>query len=212
MDDIVIYGAGGMGRDTAWLIEDINKVEPRFYIHGFLDDNAALAGKALNGYRIFEAGHFLQCYQGISVALAVGQPSARMAIAHRLSRYGFIYPNLIHPSAILGSASSIGSGNILCAGVILAANARIGSFCHLNLKTTVGHDGIMEDFSSTACGVDLAGYSHIGKAAYIGNHATVLPSVRVGDRAVVGAGAVVNRELPPNTVSVGVPARIIKPA
>jgi sugar O-acyltransferase (sialic acid O-acetyltransferase NeuD family) len=211
MDDIVIFGAGGFGREVAWLIEEINEVEPRFHILGFLDDDPSLVGKRLNEFPVFEARMFLKNNHGISVALGVGQPLVRMAVADRLSEHALHYPNLVHPTVRMSSTNTLGMGNILCAGVIVTVNVCIGNFCHLNLKTTVGHDCIMEDFSTTACGVDLAGKSHIGRGAYLGNHATVLQSVRVGERAVVGAGAVVNRDLPPGTVSVGVPARVIKP-
>lgn len=211
MDEIVIFGAGGFGREVAWLIENINQEEPRFHILGFLDDDPSLVGKRLNNYPVFEAHTFLSDHRSISLALAVGQPLVRMAAADRLGEYALHYPNLIHPTVMMGNTNTLGMGNILCAGVIVTVNARIGNFCQLNLKTTVGHDCILEDFSTTACGVDLAGKSHIGRGAYLGNHATVLPSVRVGERAVVGAGAVVNRDLPAGTVSVGVPARTIKP-
>ena len=211
MDEIAIFGAGGFGREVAWLMEEINQVEPRFHILGFLDDDPSMVGKRLNDYPVFEAHTFLKNHRGISVALAVGQPLIRMAVADRLSGYALHYPNLIHPTVRMSTTNTLGMGNILCAGVIVTVNTRIGNFCHLNLKTTVGHDCVLEDFTTTACGVDLAGKSHIGKGAYLGNHATVLPSVRVGEKAVVGAGAVVNRELPAATVSVGVPARVIKP-
>lgn len=51
---------------------------------------------------------------------------------------------------------------------------------------------------------------HIKRNAWIGAGATILPGVTVGENAVVAAGAVVNRDVPPNTVVAGVPAKIIK--
>lgn len=50
----------------------------------------------------------------------------------------------------------------------------------------------------------------IGKNVWIGSNAAVLPGVRVGDGAVVAAGAVVRRDVPPNTVVGGVPAKVLK--
>lgn len=46
--------------------------------------------------------------------------------------------------------------------------------------------------------------------AWIGAHATILPGVRIGRGAVVGAGAVVTRDVPPHSIAAGVPARIIR--
>ena len=50
----------------------------------------------------------------------------------------------------------------------------------------------------------------IGKNVWVGSHATILPGVTVGDNAVVAAGAVVTKDVPPNTVVAGVPARMLK--
>jgi acetyltransferase-like isoleucine patch superfamily enzyme len=50
----------------------------------------------------------------------------------------------------------------------------------------------------------------IGKRVWIGANVTILPGVEIGDQAVIGAGSVVNKSIPPYTVSVGVPARVIK--
>lgn len=50
----------------------------------------------------------------------------------------------------------------------------------------------------------------IGNEVWIGTHATVLPGVTIGDGAVVAAGAVVSRDVPPFAVVAGVPARVIR--
>ena len=51
---------------------------------------------------------------------------------------------------------------------------------------------------------------HIGKNVWIGANATVLPGVNIGDGAVVAAGAVVTKDVEPNTIVGGVPAKVIK--
>lgn len=50
----------------------------------------------------------------------------------------------------------------------------------------------------------------IGKNVWVSAHATILPGVTVGDNSVIGAGAVVNKDVPANSIAVGVPAKIIK--
>lgn len=51
---------------------------------------------------------------------------------------------------------------------------------------------------------------HIGNNVWIGSHATILPGVIIGDGAVIAAGAVVTKDVEPNTVVVGVPAKVLK--
>jgi acetyltransferase-like isoleucine patch superfamily enzyme len=51
---------------------------------------------------------------------------------------------------------------------------------------------------------------HIGRNAWIGAAATVLPGVTIGENAIVAAGAVVTTDVPPNTVVAGVPAKVIR--
>ena len=51
---------------------------------------------------------------------------------------------------------------------------------------------------------------HIGENVWIGANATILPGVTVGDGAIIAAGAVVSKDVPPNSVAAGVPAKIVK--
>lgn len=52
MKDIVIIGAGGFGREVAWLIDDINKNEPTWNLLGYVDDNSQLIDTSINGWNI----------------------------------------------------------------------------------------------------------------------------------------------------------------
>lgn len=51
---------------------------------------------------------------------------------------------------------------------------------------------------------------HIGNDVWIGGNVTILPGVTIGDNVVIGAGAVVNKDIPDNSLAVGVPARVIR--
>ncbi len=50
----------------------------------------------------------------------------------------------------------------------------------------------------------------IRRNAWIGAGATILPGITIGENAIVAAGSVVSRDVPPNTVVAGVPARVVK--
>ena len=50
----------------------------------------------------------------------------------------------------------------------------------------------------------------IGANCWIGGHVTICPGVTIGDRSVIGAGAVVVKDIPPDSLAVGNPARVVK--
>ncbi len=60
----------------------------------------------------------------------------------------------------------------------------------------------------------LAGYTSkpvkIGKYVWIGANVVILPGVEIGDNAVIGAGAIITKNIPANSVAVGNPAKVIK--
>ncbi|RAP54559.1 MAG: acetyltransferase [Methanosphaera sp. rholeuAM130] len=88
--------------------------------------------------------------------------------------------------------------------VYIADNVMIGPN---TVITTVGHP---LDPKGRREHVSITGEVHIGSDVWIGANVTVLPGVTIGDNVVVGAGAVVNRDIPSNSLAVGVPAKVIR--
>lgn len=104
-------------------------------------------------------------------------------------------------------------GNIITAGVRFTNNIQMGNFGIYNLNCTIGHDCIIDDFVNIAPGSTISGNVKIKKGAYIGTNAAVIQGKSIDDKmiigefAVVGAGAVVTKDVDANSVVVGVPAR-----
>lgn len=73
-----------------------------------------------------------------------------------------------------------------------------------SLITTTDHDYYDENLQTVFKKVT------IGKRAWLGANVTVLPGVTIGEYSVIGAGAVVNKDIPPRSIAVGVPAKVIK--
>jgi len=95
--------------------------------------------------------------------------------------------------------------------------ARIGDRCLFGRSVDLGtepylitHDGGVWVFRDERPAIDVFGPIKIGDNTYLGWGVTVLPGVTIGANCVIGAGAVVSRSIPDNSVAVGVPARVIR--
>lgn len=72
------------------------------------------------------------------------------------------------------------------------------------------HDGGIWCFRDENPDIDIIKPITIGNNVYLGYEAVVLPGVTIGDNVVIGARAIVTKDIPPNSVAVGVPAKVIK--
>ena len=139
--------------------------------------------------------------------IAIGEPGLRRRIAERLESHSIDCPVLIHPKTLQSRDSVvIGAGSIICAGTILTVDIRVGRHVHLNLDCTVGHDAVIQDYVTMSPGVHISGNVTIGAGAFLGTGSCVLENLNIGEGAVVGGAALVNRDVPPNVTVVGVPA------
>jgi sugar O-acyltransferase (sialic acid O-acetyltransferase NeuD family) len=206
---LLIIGAGGFGREVLCWARDVEPTQSEWEIGGFLDANP----KALEGFNapvgilgdpaIFEPAETDRC------VCAIGDPVTKRRVVSGLEARGAKFLSLVHPSVIIGADCRIGAGCILCPNVVLTTNVSLGRFIILNLGATVGHDARAGDWCTLSVHADVAGKAILGEAVFAGSHSFVLPGVRVGDRAVVGAGSVVTHNVPPGSTMFGVPAKLI---
>lgn len=209
MKDIVIIGAGGFGREVAWLIEDINRAKREWNIVGFVDDEESILGTDINGYKVIGNIDWLKG-QELSVVNAIADPTTKKKVMSRLEMSKNKYPVLIHPNVICSELVDIGEGSIICAGNIITVNIEIGKHVIVNLDCTIGHDAIIGDFSTVLPSVNISGYVKTGECVSVGTGAAVIQGINIGENTVIGAGAVVVKDLPAKCTAVGSPAKPVK--
>jgi len=206
MKDIIIIGAGGFGREVKQLISDINRDNPSFNLLGFVDDGI-IKGTMIHDLPVLGNTDYLKSLEeSTSLAVAIGHPGTKKSIVKELGKFDF--PSLIHPTVHpLGTNIRIGEGCILCRHTILTCDITLGDFVILNLACTVGHDAVIKSYSSFMPAVNISGEVTIEECVYVGTGAKIINSLDIGENATIGAGAVVNKSIPANTVAVGIPAK-----
>ncbi len=208
MKRIAIIGAGGQARDTAWLIEQINAQAAQFEFVGFLISD--LSALSPDDSPVVGDESWLEENEIDALALGIGSPSARHSVAARLeAKHPSIeWPQLIHPSAIVRHRTNeIGHGVMISSYVVATGGCTIGDHVVLNPHVTIGHDADIRRATVLNHAAGVSGTTRIGERVLIGTGARVLQGLQVGQGATVGAGAVVTKDVEPDTVVVGVPAR-----
>lgn len=208
---LVIFGAGGFGREVLQLVRDINETVPTWQCEGFLVDSKYADGGMVQGLPILGDLAWLVRNPGVQVVIAVGSPVAKREIALRIRRVSENpFATLIHPRAWVGQHVAIGEGSILCAGALVTTDIRIGRHVHINIGATIGHDAVLEDFVTLNPSVNLSGNIKLEEGVEVGTNSVLIPGSVVGCWSIIGAGSVVTKSLPPNVTAVGIPAKAIK--
>ena len=88
-------------------------------------------------------------------------------------------------------------------GLTIGDDSLIAAHCTL---TTLSHNADGQKYRETTFNAPIK----IGTNVWLGYGVVVMPGVSIGDNAIIGAGAVVTKDVPPNAVAVGVPARVVR--
>src|SRR3954469_198521 len=161
-EDLVVYGAGGFAREVAWLAGECGK-----RVVAYIDDNPSSHGQRLNDVDIMGLERAAAEFPKVAVAIGIGSPTHREAVAAKAEAAGLRPALLIKPRVSRSPWIEIGEGTVICAGSILTTNIRIGRHVQVNLHCTIGHDVIMDDYATLAPGVHISGWVHLARGAYV---------------------------------------------
>lgn len=145
-----------------------------------------------------------------TIAIGTGDGSMRRGFARTIADHGGSLATIIHPASTVSLSARIGEGTMLAAGSVVGPNATVGRFCIVNTCASIDHDNVLEDGVNLSPGVHFAGNVTCREDAFVGTGAVAIPGVRIGRRAIVGAGATVTKDVPDDTTVVGTPARPIE--
>lgn len=211
--NLVIYGAGGLARETLWMINSDDTLSKEFNVLAFVVDeeffnntHSSVMGVTVKSseYLYKEAVNDAPC-----VVIAIANAAARMACFNRLKQMPYLsFPPIVHPSCNIAPDAKIGDGTLIHTKCTITVGVTIGQCVLLNGQVTIGHDAVIDDFVTIMPRCDISGNVKIGKCASIGAKSFVLEGKRIGENATAAPGSIILRNVPPNVTVMGNPAKI----
>jgi UDP-N-acetylbacillosamine N-acetyltransferase len=196
-----VIGAGGHCRSVIALLERCEYGVEGVYDESYSEGTQELIGGAkLRGARPDKQRQ---------VVLAIGSNARRARMAEEY-RDVLLVPSVIHPTAIREKDVTIGSHNLIMAGVIMNAEVQIGSNNIINTGAILEHETVIGDHNHISVGARLCGRVRIGSHCFVCAGAVIIDQISVCDHVTIGAGAVVIRNITEPGTYAGNPARRIK--
>jgi sugar O-acyltransferase (sialic acid O-acetyltransferase NeuD family) len=209
MRNLIIIGAGGMGRSIYNLAIECTGFGKEYIIKGFIDDNLSSLKNyigyppvvgTIRDYKIQEKDLFVN---------SLGDVITKKICVTRILDRGGEFISLIHPSAIISTNVTFGKGCVVCAFASIGADANIGDFTLIQNGAIVGHDVTIGNWSRVDCYVVIVGGVIIGKEVSIHTASIINHNVTVNNNSCVGAGSFVIRNVKEGTTVFGNPAKIL---
>lgn len=207
MKNLYILGAGGYGREIASYIQTAKEVLEKYDFKGFLDDNLDALKNVNCPCDIVGTISNYNYTDNDEVIMAIGSIEVKKKIAQQLKDKVKFF-SFIANEAYVGNNVELGEGVLICPGVKLPANIKIGNFVSINIDSRIGHDSTIGDFCSIMPNVDVGGESSIGNEVFLGTKSTIIPRTKIADQTNVGVASVILKEIKePNGTYFGNPAR-----
>lgn len=214
---LAIIGTGGFGREVLWAASEMkqDKSESSIASIVFVDDVIDLKGRMVCGTPVLgaiEEANDDEYMLPTMFVCGVGSNGLRRQFVQRVEKaFGEdLFYTVVHNSVERPRFVDIGAGTVVCAGVILTTQVVVGNHVNLNIDCTVSHNSVIEDYVNVSPGVHISGHCTLKSGCDIGTGVNIMPHSVIGENSIVGAGACVTKDVPPNSVAVGIPARVVK--
>lgn len=207
-DKAIIIGAGTYGQIYA------EYLKTKYNIVGFIDDDSTIHNSEINGIKVLGNVEYLleEINTDINIFVPIGNPKIKVSILDRVRAKGFETPNYIHPTANIDSSVKLGNKAVyILQGTIIMPLAKIENDVMISAGTIISHHTRINRGVFISFGVNVGASLTIKENAYLGIGSLIMTGVKtVGQNSLIGAGAVVIRDVEDGATVVGNPAKRIK--
>lgn len=166
MKDLVIVGAGGMGREVLQWVKDINKVEQKWNIAGFITDVKDPFENIPCSHPVIGTINEYIPKENDVFALAIGDPAGKKLVVEKLKARGAVFVPIIHPSTLIADFTEIGEGLVMYPGSGINPNVKVGNFVSI-LSSGIGHDVEIGDYCTVSSYCDITGGAKLKEGVFL---------------------------------------------
>ena len=204
---LVIYGAGGFGREVMDVARRVNERHPRWDGILFLDDR--IVNPTIYGAEVLSLSQAVERFGNarIEAVIATGEPHVRKALREKLEAAKVRLATVIDDTTVVSPSSEISAGVVVLPGCYVSSSAKIGVNVAVVAGSMIGHDTVIGDDTVISGHVNIGGCSSIGSQSYVGMGVQIKDQTRIGSSSIIGMGSVIYKDIPDDVVALGNPCR-----
>jgi sugar O-acyltransferase (sialic acid O-acetyltransferase NeuD family) len=204
---VLILGAGPLALTVRQRLTECGNYDLKGFIQTLDPLNPVPEINGLSVYHTVELENSIP--RDWRIVTAIGSTRRKTAV-ETLRLLGFTFESVIHPTIFRDASMRTGQGCLALPGSTFSSFLSFGDGVVTTNSVNLGHHVEVGDFSTIAQGAIVGGSACLGRQVFVGMAAAILDHLTIGDGAIVAAGAVVTKDVPPRTMVAGVPARVIR--